>query len=192
MLITNAIFERKIDALKTTPCVIEAVELMSSKAFNRFKNNLLTDRAFISDRTEDMFTDSSGRIHCLLAMDEEGGDGILINSSGYDYARYVCFMPNIKAHIEQKILLAANEIIRTAAENTPDGNWTVSFEEISEQFTLTVKDNNGIANMLLTELQSRKEMAEIAEEDGCYEMSIYLDYCKNLKQNSINLMNMGE
>ncbi len=44
MLIANAIFERKVDALRTTPCVIEAVEVMSDQEFEDFKNNLLTDR----------------------------------------------------------------------------------------------------------------------------------------------------
>jgi len=190
MLITNAIFERKIDALRTKPCVIEAIEVMSSEEYENFKSNLLSDRAFIADRKEDMFTDSSGKIHCLLAMNEESGDGILIDSSGYDYARYVSFMPNIKAYIEQKISLAADKMIRNAAENTSNGSWTVSFEESSEQFGITVKENNGIGSMLLSELESRKEMAEIIVEDGCFDMVLYLDYCKNLEQSSMN-QNMG-
>ncbi|MHB8061438.1 MAG: DUF6329 domain-containing protein [Ruminiclostridium sp.] len=190
MLITNAIFERKIDALRTKPCVIEAIEVMSSEEYENFKSNLLSDRAFIADRKEDMFTDSSGKIHCLLAMNEESGDGILIDSSGYDYARYVSFMPNIKAYIEQKISLAADKIIRNAAENTSNGSWTVSFEESSEQFGITVKENSGIGSMLLSELESRKEMAEIIVEDGCFDMVLYLDYCKNLEQSSMN-QNMG-
>ena len=185
MLISNAIFERKVDALRTTPCVIEAVEVMSDKEFKDFKNNLLTDRAFILDRKEDMFTDSSGRIHCLLAMNEESGDGILIDSSGYDYARYVSFMPNIKAYIEQQISFAADKIIHNAAENTSNGSWTVSFEEISEQFALTVKESNGIVNMLLSKLESRDEMADILVEDGCFDMVLYLDYCKNLDPTSM-------
>lgn len=190
MLLTNAIFERKIDALRTKPCAIEAIEVMSSEEYENFKSNLLSDRAFIADRKEDMFTDSSGKIHCLLAMNEESGDGILIDSSGYDYARYVSFMPNIKDYIEQKISLAADKIIRNAAENTSNGSWTVSFEESSEQFGITVKENNGIGSMLLSELESRKEMAEIIVEDGCFDMVLYLDYCKNLEQSSMN-QNMG-
>lgn len=190
MLITNAIFERKINELKTRPCVIEAIEVLSSKEYENFKSNLLTDRAFISDRKEDMFTDSSGKIHCLLSMNEESSDGILIDSSGYDYARYVSFMPNIKAYIEQQISLVADKIIRDAAENTSNGSWAVSFEEISEQFELTVKENNGIGSMLLSELESRKEMAEIIVADGCFNMVLYLDYCKNLEQSSMN-QNMG-
>ena len=190
MLITNAIFERKINALRTRPCVIEAIEVMSSEEYEKFKNNLLADRAFIADRKEDMFKDSSGKIHCLLAMNEESGDGILIDSSGYDYARYVSFMPNIKAYIEQQISLAADKIIKDAAENTSNGSWTVSFEEISEQFELTVKENNGIGSMLLSELESKKEMAEIILENGCFDMVLYLDYCNNLEKSSMN-QNMG-
>lgn len=190
MLITNAIFERKMNELRTRPCVIEAIEVLSSKEYENFKSNLLTDRVFIADRKEDMFTDSSGKIHCLLAMNEENSDGILINSSGYDYARYVSFMPNIKAYIEQQISLVADKIIRDAAENTSNGSWAVSFEEISEQFELTVKENNGIGSMLLSELESKKEMAEIIVVDGGFNMVLYLDYCKNLEISSMN-QNMG-
>ena len=190
MLITNAIFERKINALRTRPCVIEAIEVLSSKEYENFKSNLLTDRAFIAGRKEDMFTDSLGKIHCLLAINDESGDGILINSSGYDYARYVSFMPNIKAYIEQQISLTADKIIRDAAGNTSNGSWAVSFEEISEQFELTVKENNGIGSMLLSELESRKEMAEIIEVDGGFNIVLYLDYCKNLEESSMN-QNMG-
>lgn len=190
MLITNAIFERKINELKTRPCVIEAIEVLSSKEYEDFKSNLLTDRAFIAGRKEDMFTDSSGKIHCFLAMNEESSDGILIDSSGYDYARYVSFMPNIKAYIEQQISLVVDKIIRDAAENTSNGSWAVSFEEISEQFELTVKENNGIGSMLLSEMESRKEMAEIIVVDGGFNMVLYLDYCKNLEESSMN-QNMG-
>lgn len=190
MLITNAIFERKTNALSTRPCVIEAIEVLSSKEYENFKSNLLTDRAFIASRKEDMFTDSSGKIHCLLAMNDESGDGILINSSGYDYSRYVSFMPNIKAYIEQQISLVADKIFSDAAENTSNGSWAVSFEEISEQFELTVKENNGIGSMLLSELESRKEMAEIIVVDGGFNMVLYLDYCKNLEISSMN-HNMG-
>jgi hypothetical protein len=181
MLITNAILQRKVSAMETQNCVIEAIEVMSQKEFEEFSNYLLLDRSFIADKKDDMFTDLSGRIHCLLALNKESGDGILIDSSGYDYARYSCFMPNIKPYIEQQISHIADQMIREASEQTSNGSFTVSFEEIKEQFDITVKENNGIGSMLLSELQSRKEMAEITVEDGCFDMVLYLDFCKNIE-----------
>ncbi len=185
MLITKARFERKLSALEAQDCVIEAIEIMSNEKYKNFTNSLLTDMQFISDRKEDMFTDSLGQIHCILALNEETGDGVLINSSGYDYAGYVSFTPNIKPYIEQQIELLADQIIKEAAENTSNGSWIVDFEEISEQYGITIKENNGIVSMLLSELESRKEMAEIVADNGCFDMVLYLDYCNNLDESSM-------
>ena len=130
MLITNAIFFRKVSELETQPCVIESIQMMNQTDYDEFSKGLLRDRSFISDKKEDMFTDPSGQTHCLLALNQESGDGIMINSSGYDYARYISFMPNIKAYIDQQITQVANQILEEAAENTSNGSWIVYFEEI--------------------------------------------------------------
>ncbi len=185
MLTTKARFERKLSALEAQDCVIEAIEVMSNEKYKDFTNSLLTDMQFISDRKEDMFTDSLGQVHCILALNEETGDGVLINSSGYDYARYVSLTPNIKPYIEQQIELLADQIIKDAAENTSNGSWIVDFEEISEQYGINVKENNGIGSMLLSELEGRKEMAEIVTDNGCFDMVLYLDYCNNLDESSM-------
>lgn len=185
MLTTKARFERKLSVLESQDCVIEAIEVMSNDDYEKFTNSLLTDRQFIADRKEDMFTDSLGQIHCLLALNEESGDGVLINSSGYDYARYVSFTPNIKPYIEQQIELLADQIIKDASENTSNGSRIIDFEEISEQYGITIKENNGIGSMLLSKLESRKEMAEIVADNGCFDMVLYLDYCNNLDESSM-------
>ena len=85
MLKTNAIFYRKVTELETKPCVIEAIQLMNQKEYGEFSKRLLSDQSFIADKKELMYTDPSGQTHGLLALNEESGDGILIDSSGYDY-----------------------------------------------------------------------------------------------------------
>ena len=120
MLITKAIFGRKISEFELQNCVIEGIELMNGNEFEEFSKNLLEDRDFIIERKEEMYRDSMGQIHGLLALDMEGGDGILIDSQGHDYARYTAFMPNIKAYIEEQISIAAEQIIKEAAENPGD------------------------------------------------------------------------
>ena len=49
-----------------------------------------------------MYRDSEGQIHVLLALDRDGGDGILIDSQGHNYARYTAFMPNINPILKSK------------------------------------------------------------------------------------------
>lgn len=180
MLTTKAIFERKISSFATRECVINGIEVMNENEFEEFSNNLLGDQTFVSDRKEEMYIDSRGRIHGLLALNKDNGDGILIDSQGYDYPRYVAFMPNIKPYIDNQISMVAEQIIKEAAENTSNGSWAVYFDEIEESHGLVVKEDNGIGTMLLDALTSRDEIAEIEVLGDCFDMTIYLDYCSNL------------
>lgn len=182
MLITKAIFERKIFEFHTRECVINGIELMNEKEFEIFSNNLLREQSFIAERKEEMYIDSAGKLHGLLALNIDSGDGILIDSQGYDYPRYVAFMPNIKPYIEQQISMVAEQIIKEASENTSNGSWAVYFDEIEESHGLVVKENNGIGTMLLVALTIRDEIAEIEVLDDCFDMTIYLDYCNNLDE----------
>ena len=182
MLTTKAIFERKISEFHTRKCVINGIELMNDKEFETLSKNLLCEQSFIADRKEEMYIDSAGKLHGLLALNIDSGDGILIDSQGYDYPRYVAFMPNIKPYIESQISMVAEQIIKEAAENTSNGSWAVYFDEIEETYGLVVKENNGIGTLLLDELISRDEIAEIEVLGDCFDMTIYLDYCSNLDE----------
>ena len=155
---------------------------MNGSEFKEFSNNLLEDRDFIIERKEEMYRDSIGQIHGLLALDMDGGDGILIDSQGHDYARYTAFMPNIKAYIEEQISIAAEQIIKEAAENSSNGSLAIYFDEIEENHGVIVKENNGIGTMLLDILHRREEIAEIEIEDECFDITLYLDYCINLDE----------
>lgn len=182
MIKINGIFQRKLDALETKTCVVEAVNVMSKEEYEEFTSALLMDKSFIADRKEDMYTDPLGQIHCILAMNDESGDGVLIDSSGYDYARYISFLPNIKTYISQQISLAADLIIKDAGCNTSDGDWSIDFEEITKQYGIIVKENNGFESLLLLELESRTEIAEISMEEGRFNMILNLDFCTNLEE----------
>ena len=186
MLITKARFERKVSAFHTKECVINWIELMNEKEFKVFSNNLLSEQSFIADRKDEMYIDSTGQIHGLLALNIDSGDGILIDSKGYDYPRYVAFMPNIKPYIESQISIVADQIIKESAKNTSNGSWAIYFDEIEETHGLVVKENNGIGTMLLNALTRKDEIAEIEVLGDCFDMTIYLDYCSNLEK-EINL-----
>jgi hypothetical protein len=190
MLTTKAIFERKISDFDTKNCVIEGIELMNGNEFEEFSNNLLEDRDFVIQRKEEMYRDSIGQTHGLLALDMESGDGILIDSQGHNYARYTAYMPNIKPYIEQQISIAVEQIIEEATENTSNGSWAIYFDEIEENHGLIVKENNGIGTLILDELTSRDEIAEIEVLDDCFDMTIYLDYCNNLDEEIKQEQNM--
>ncbi|WP_312354202.1 DUF3846 domain-containing protein [Aminipila sp.] len=189
MLKTNAILERKCSAVQTQPCVIEAVEQMDCEKFKKFSNGLLEDRQFIADHKEDMFVDSNGVIHGLLALDMESGDGILIDSSGYDYARYSAFMPNIKPYLDEQIALTADKIIKDAITNAENGRWTFDIDDASKCYEIHIKESNGIGGMLISDLRERQEIGEIVVEGNCFEITLDSEYCNKLKDNEQDLEN---
>jgi len=177
MLTTKAIFERKASNFDTRECVIEGIEFMDGKEFEEFSSNLLKDRNFIEDRKDEIYIDELGRVHALLALNMESGDGILINSQGYNYARYASFMPNIKPYIEQQISMVVDKIIEEATANTSNGSWVIYFDEIEENHGLVVKENNGIGPMVLAELENREEVAELEIGEDCFDMMFYIEHC---------------
>ena len=107
MLSTNAIFERKLSVIQPKPCTIEAIYEMDNETFEHFCDILMEDHSLISDLNKYMYVDSAGVIHGLLALNTESGEVILIDSQGYDYARYTAFMPNAKEYVEKQISLVA-------------------------------------------------------------------------------------
>ncbi len=182
MLITKAIFEEELPAFDPQICVIDAIEVMDEAEFEEFSESLLIDRAFIADRKDEMHMDSIGQIHALLVLDDNSGDGILIDCSGSDYPRYSAFMPNIKSYVDQEISMLAVEIIKDGTQNTSNGTWVIYFDEIEDQYGVRVTANNGIGTMLLGILEARPEMAEVEPMEDGYDMTFYLDYCPNLDE----------
>ena len=181
MLITKGIFERKIPNFNAANCIIEGIELMYEEEFKEFSRNLLKDRDFIRDRKDEMYIDSDRQVHGLLALDMDSGDGILIESQGYDYARYAAFLPNIKSYIDKHISMVVDKIMEEAMENTSNGSWVIYFDEIEENYGLTVRENDGIGIMLMAELENREELAELEIGEDCFDMMLYIEHWSEIK-----------
>lgn len=176
MLRTKGFFERKINEFKLNDCIIEGIELMDEKEFEEFRKTLLEDKDFISDRKDEMYIDTRGVVHGLLVLNMDSGDGILIDSQGFDYARYTAFLPNIKSYIDNHIAMVVDKMIEEATENSSNGSWVIYFDEIEENHGLVINENNGIGTMLLAELEGREELAELEIGDDCFDMMFYSEH----------------
>ena len=100
MLKTKAAFKCKEPSLELKDCVIEKVIRLDSGDFQHFQNNLCSDYDFIKENNHIGGGDGQGSTRCLLVLDRAGGDGILVNTEGYDYPRYTAFMPGAKYFVE--------------------------------------------------------------------------------------------
>lgn len=93
MLKTKAVFMRKPDTFETQDCVIEKTIHLSEQDYDRYLGKM-GQQGFIRDNASLMRNDREGIFHCLLVVGKNRSDGILIQSEGYDYARYAAFLPN--------------------------------------------------------------------------------------------------
>ncbi|MPM90097.1 hypothetical protein SDC9_137214 [bioreactor metagenome] len=155
--------------IEPQPCTIEAIYEMDHDTFENFCNGLTDNNIFITDLNDYMYIDSAGVIHGLLALDTESGDGVLIDSQGYDYARYTAFMPNIKSYIDKQTLLVVEQIVKDACEISDECEYAFDCDIAQKYYGFPVTENNGIGGMLLRELQKREEFLDIeVEEDVFY------------------------
>ena len=76
------------------------MKTLDDNAWQYFSNHLLNDYDFIEQYADDMGVGSDGIVNALLVFNEKTGEGILVNSSGYAYARYSAYLPYAKQTLE--------------------------------------------------------------------------------------------
>lgn len=83
--------DRKCDEKNTNYFVVDKVIELTRLKYEEFAKNLLTDFDFIEDNTEFMYIDTERVLHTILIKEEGKFDGILVESEGYNYARYAAY-----------------------------------------------------------------------------------------------------
>lgn len=95
MKIRTANFMRKADArdlLPTEVFVVRKTVILDVLEFEAFKHRSLLDYDFIAKNKDLMYVDKNGVWNCIFVTTEEANYGFLIESEGYDYARYMAFI----------------------------------------------------------------------------------------------------
>lgn len=77
-----------------------------------------------------------GVTSALLVLNNTTGEGILVNSEGSAYARYSAYLPFAKPYLDYEIARIADYCVSEGAENTSDGLWAITFDEVCEHFKL--------------------------------------------------------
>lgn len=89
---------------------------------------------FIRDNLDKMYVGKSGDFHTILVVGDESPDGVLVESEGYDYARYVSFLPEAKEFLKRKMEELADKIITDRRKENPEELVRISFSELSEKY----------------------------------------------------------
>lgn len=165
----NGIFNRKESSYEPKECVIEFIEIMTSTQFNYFNHNLLADYPFIIRHQNEMFHDESGTLHAILALNEETGDGIIIDSSGYAYPRNTSYVPCIKPYLDNQIAMICDRVLSEAVFNN---KMEFDLTEVSEQYGVPLREGNGFGAMFAEQMQNASDVKRIEFEDGMFEITL--------------------
>ena len=170
--------------LTTTPgddCRIEKAVELSPDDFFQMQIGPLQKMPFITENKNCMF-DNGGVKHCLLALEQGGLDGVLIQSSGPDYPYYAAYISGMRDILNAELERAAAFIVRQCMENSGEGNWRVSFNgrpgsahgyvacrELEERFGLVIRDGNGLDALLMDALRRQPGVTGAELNDGIVE-----------------------
>ena len=89
-LIINTNLLRKEPEFKIRTCVVEKAIAVPNAEFDDLKRHPLRDNKLIAENVDIMYCDRYDHYHCLL-----------IESEGYEYARYAQFIPRAKEIVER-------------------------------------------------------------------------------------------
>jgi hypothetical protein len=171
--------EMKYKFRSTLPrnCVVEKVVQLAKWEFDAFSADLLKDWSFIKDNQEHMFSELSNVAHCLLVTGDGHKDGVLVNSEGYNYARYACHIPDAQALLAasrypsladftNKLVAMADYLVEQAMEMKPGDTAPVLLHDLESISGIGVSHNTAIVHALKNMLNDRPEIADWKLEGG--------------------------
>ena len=100
LVINLPCLERKAESFTAHEYIVEKALPVSNYRFRQITENPMKDHKEIRDNIDSMYYDGL-QYHCLLIYDKEKGDGLIVESEGYEYARYAQFVPKAKLIWEQ-------------------------------------------------------------------------------------------
>ena len=95
-LTINTSLVRKEPVFEVRPCVVEKAIGISHNEFEHLRTHALEDNDIIAKNKGNMWFGADDKYHCLLVYDNDQGDGLLVESEGYSYARYAQYIPQAK------------------------------------------------------------------------------------------------
>lgn len=102
--------------LRAMQIEVEKVIFLYGKRFEQMRDHPLDDAPEIMESRDLMYRE--GNIaHCILVLDANGDDGILVEAEGADYARKSEFFSNARAIIEQSEFTAGERQLHAGLHN---------------------------------------------------------------------------
>ncbi len=108
----NALLNHKAHNYKPMQIEVEKVIPLYGKRFEQMRDHPLDDCPEIIENRDLMYM-KGNTAHCILFLDANGSDGILVEAEGADYARKLQFIPNARAIVEANDITAGERQLHT-------------------------------------------------------------------------------
>ncbi|MBE6857538.1 MAG: hypothetical protein E7500_09015, partial [Ruminococcus sp.] len=162
----NAPLNHKAYSYEPMKIEVEKVIPLYGKRFEQMRDHPLEDAPEIIDNKDLMYMEGN-TAHCILFLDANGSDGILVEAEGADYARKSQFIPNARAIIEANDITAGEHQLHAElkamadriAELTHTGQTHFTFEEMLGDGNLKTMMIQAVAEML----DRREDLAEVRD-----------------------------
>ena len=143
----NSTLNHKQSSYDTREIIVEKEITLYGSSFSELKDHPLSDNQYIAQNRDLMYIDNNDTAHCLLMVDYDSGDGILVESEGSNYARKSQFIPNSRELIENNDLTASErklhnslrKIVDQIAELAHCGEKSFVFEELLDKSDIDLK-----------------------------------------------------
>lgn len=132
--------------------IVERAIMIRPSEFSYMCKHLSEDNRYIEDNLDSMYCDDNNKIHCLLLINDDTGDGLLINSEGNYYARYCAVIPNAKLlwdmsrypslqNYNERIIAATDKIISKALTESNECNFIENTADYDDDFQLSTLES---------------------------------------------------
>lgn len=113
----------KSEGYELHKCRVSQAVTMPHADFMQMMQNPMLDNTYIKEHKDQMYK-SGNTDHCILFIDAETGNGMLVQSDGNDYALYSQFIPNARTLAASFELKEDQQLAETASEQEdyPDFN----------------------------------------------------------------------
>ena len=79
----------------------------------------------------------------------------------------------------------ARYCVTCGTQNTTDGSWSVSYDELSHHFGVSRNDIYGNAQLLVDELNRQEKINDLIMTEDCIEMTYHMEHCPLCRQGGI-------
>ncbi len=162
----NAPLNHKAYSYEPMQIEVEKVVTLYGKSFGQMRDHPLEDAPEIIANRDLMYREGN-TAHCILFLDANGSDGILVEAEGADYAQKSEFIPNARAIIEANDITAGERQLHAElkgmanriAELAHMGENTFSFDEMLGDGNMKAMMIQAVAEML----DRRDDLTEVRD-----------------------------